>query len=68
MELWGTFSVTDHRRRRAFIADVLLYDRLAIPIPDGVDEWNRWERSGRDPERQPGFERRPLLFGALSIE
>jgi len=52
MELWGTFSVTDHRRRRAFVADVLLYDRLAVPIPDGADEWNRWERSGRDPERQ----------------
>lgn len=52
MELWGTFSVADHRRRRPFVADVLLYDRLAIPIPDGPDEWKRWENKGRDPARQ----------------
>jgi hypothetical protein len=51
-ELWGTFSVNDHRRRRAFVADVLLYDRLAIPIPDGKDEVKRWEQQGRDPARQ----------------
>lgn len=51
-ELWGTFSVNDHRRRRAFVADVLVYDRVAVPVPDGSDEWDRWARRGRDPQRQ----------------
>jgi len=51
-EFWGTFSVNDHRRRRAFVADVLLYDRLAVPVPDGDEEWERWVRLGRNPERQ----------------
>jgi len=42
IELWGTFSVRDHLVERAFIADVLLYDRLVIPTrPDGTpgDDW-----------------------------
>jgi hypothetical protein len=51
-ELWGTFSVNDHGRRRAFVADVLLYDRVVIPVPDGGAEWERWTRRGRDPKRQ----------------
>jgi hypothetical protein len=51
-ELWGTFSVNDHRRRRAFVADVLLYDRVVVPVPDGSTEWERWTRRGRDPKRQ----------------
>jgi hypothetical protein len=33
IELWGTFSVRDHLVPRAFVADVLLYDRLVIPVP-----------------------------------
>jgi len=37
-EIWGTFSVRDHLVERAFIADVLLYDRLVIPTqPEGGD-------------------------------
>jgi len=46
-EFWGTFSVADHRRRRAFVADVLLYDRVAIPVPDGADEVERWRSAKR---------------------
>src|SRR5580698_2757326 len=41
-EVWGTFSVRDHLVERAFVADVLLYDRLVIPTqPEGGDpkEW-----------------------------
>jgi hypothetical protein len=37
METWGTFSVTDHLGRRAFVADVILYDRLVIPVPDAEE-------------------------------
>jgi hypothetical protein len=53
-ELWGTFSVGDHLRRRAFIADVLLYDHLVVPAPpeDDDDEWRRWRKMGWVPGRQ----------------
>lgn len=50
VSLWGTFSVADHLRRRPFVADVLLYDRLIVPVPDGDDEVQRLRRyrAGRD--------------------
>jgi hypothetical protein len=53
-ELWGTFSVGDHLRRRPFLADVLLYDRLIVPTPpDGdKDEQERWRVMGWKPRRQ----------------
>lgn len=31
-QLWGTLSVRDHCRRGAFISEVLIYDRLLIPV------------------------------------
>jgi hypothetical protein len=38
VELWGTFSVRDHLAPRAFVADVLLYDRVVLPtLPEGAD-------------------------------
>lgn len=46
LQIWGTFSVSDHLAPRPFVADVLLYDRLVVPVPgDDVDRWqeNRWE-------------------------
>ncbi len=50
-QLWGTFSVADHRRTQAFVADVLLYDRLLIPVP--VDEdIERWESRDWRPAQQ----------------
>jgi hypothetical protein len=41
-ELWGTFSVRDHMVDRAFIADVLLYDRLVIPTLPEADPETEW--------------------------
>jgi hypothetical protein len=42
IELWGTFAVRDHLVARAFVADVLLYDRLVIPtLPEGKPE-EKW--------------------------
>lgn len=32
-EVWATYSVKDHLQDRAFIADVMLYDRLVFPVP-----------------------------------
>lgn len=60
-ELWGTFSVKDHMRRRPFVAEVLLYDRLIIPrpptreeeppVPGEEDEIQRWRQNGWGPAR-----------------
>jgi len=52
VSLWATFSVADHLRRRPFVADVLLYDRLLVPVPDGDDETSRWMRLKRRPDLQ----------------
>ncbi len=63
-ELWATYSVKDHCQPRAFIADVLLYDRLVIPVPSREpneirelnevykSEWDRWEKKKWDPALQ----------------
>lgn len=61
-ELWATFSVKDHTRAETFVAEVLLYDKLLIPVvpmredglsPEDADrEWKRWEDARWDPARQ----------------
>jgi hypothetical protein len=63
-ELWATYSVKDHQQLRAFIADVLFYDRLVIPVPSRElnetrelnevykSEWDRWEKKNWDPALQ----------------
>jgi hypothetical protein len=30
-ELWGTFAVNDHKRKRALVAEVILFARLVVP-------------------------------------
>jgi hypothetical protein len=40
--------VADHKRPRAFVADVLLYDRLVIPVPP-QDDVEAWHESGWEP-------------------
>jgi hypothetical protein len=58
IELWGTFSVRDHLAERAFVADVLLYDRLVIPtLPEGSPE-GEWPP-------QWGLSRQKTLLGDL---
>lgn len=45
IELWGTFSVRDHLAPRAFVADVLLYDRVVVPtLPEKADP-SKWPKS-----------------------
>jgi hypothetical protein len=48
--LWGCYSVADHTEPRAFVADLLLYDRLVIPVPTD-DDRGRWEHMGWNPDR-----------------
>jgi hypothetical protein len=51
-QLWGTFSVADHLRRTPFVADVLLFDRLIVPVPTN-DDFSRWDKKEHwDPARQ----------------
>src|SRR5271166_1108642 len=50
-QVWGTFSVKDHCDLRAFVAEVMLYDRLVIPVPPNATERARWEDLGWDPAR-----------------
>src|SRR5713226_10486902 len=52
--LWGTMSVLDHTRPRPFFAEILLYDKIVVPvpIPDDDADWARWATLGRRPERQ----------------
>jgi hypothetical protein len=65
LQQWGTYSVKDHDRERAFVADVLLYDKLIIPRPateeelraEGSDkpiedQMQRWRRKRWNPKRQ----------------
>jgi hypothetical protein len=41
-QVWGTFSVKDHCAPNAFVAEVMLYDRLVIPRPSDENERTRW--------------------------
>ena len=50
-QVWGTFSVKDHCDPNAFVAEVMLYDRLVIPVPPDAEERERWEKSGWQPDR-----------------
>jgi len=51
-QIWGAFSVHAHLQPlKAFVADVMLYERLLIPVPAEY-EWISWERQGLDPSRQ----------------
>lgn len=68
IERWGSLSVSDHNDLSALIANVLLYDRLVIPMyteSDDRDERAYWEDKGWDPDSQ--LHRREQL-GELAIE
>jgi hypothetical protein len=51
-ERWGTFSVRDHMTKAPFVSDVLLYDRLVIPVPDpnekSTEEQEFWKKFDPD--------------------
>jgi hypothetical protein len=45
-QLWGCYSVADHKSDKAFVADVVLYERVVVPVPaapDGSDWDVEWE-------------------------
>jgi len=50
-QVWGTFSVKDHCDPNAFVAEVMLYDRLVVPVPPDDKQRERWRKAGWQPER-----------------
>lgn len=50
-QVWGAFSVKDHCTPNAFVAEVMLYDRLVIPVPPDDGERARWDEAGWQPAR-----------------
>ncbi len=50
-QVWGTFSVKDHTAHGAFVTEVMLYDRLVIPVPPDAGERARWKKRGWQPRR-----------------
>lgn len=57
-EVWGTFSVCDHMLEHAFVADVLLYDRLLVPTKPADQDPNEWPAEW-------GLERLNRVMGVL---
>jgi hypothetical protein len=46
---WGCLSVEGHINAADLVTDILLYDRVVLPIPDTDAEWERWTKAGWDP-------------------
>jgi len=54
-ERWGSLSVDDHVNPRALVANILLYDRLILPVMTAQadrDERAYWVSKGWDPDLQ----------------
>jgi hypothetical protein len=49
---WAAFSVKAHRDLMALASDVLLYDRIILPVPEDDEEYERWVRQAWAPEEQ----------------
>jgi len=60
---WGAFSVIDHKDAAALAADVLLYDRLLLPVPPNESERQRWKNERWDPDLQ---DRRLEVLGDIA--
>jgi hypothetical protein len=53
-ETWAIYSVRDHKVSYPFVGDVLLYDRIRVPVP-GPGDFGYWKEQGWDPLRQRAF-------------
>jgi len=47
---WAAFSVRAHRDLGSLAADVLLYDRIILPVPEDDPERERWIRNQWNPD------------------
>jgi hypothetical protein len=46
---WAAFSVRAHRDLGSLAADILLYDRIILPVPEDEPEYERWIRANWNP-------------------
>jgi hypothetical protein len=53
-QFWGCYAVSDHLQPNACVADVLLFDRLVIPVPpeDDPEALRPWEEDWRQDEQR----------------
>jgi hypothetical protein len=50
LQRWAAFSVKAHRDLGSLAADLLLYDKLILPVPEDDDEFDRWVKNRWNPE------------------
>jgi hypothetical protein len=68
-QIWGTFSVKDHCRPNAFVREVLLFDRLVLPVPCDDQERSRWRQpNAKDPAETWDPERLDVLRSILGSQ
>jgi hypothetical protein len=48
---WAAFSVKAHRDPGSLAADILLYDRIILPVPEDDAEYDRWVRRNWAPDQ-----------------
>lgn len=63
-ERWGTFSVIDHKNAAGLVPEILLYDRLVLPVPPDDAEKARWKDKKWDPD---GLDRRLKQLDDLAV-
>jgi len=47
---WAAFSVRAHRDLASLAADILLYDRIILPVPEDDPEYHRWVHEQWNPD------------------
>src|SRR5215469_5514526 len=68
-QIWGTFSVKDHCQPNAFVREVLLFDRLVLPVPSDAQERSRWSHPNpKDPQESWDPDRLDVLRNILGSQ
>jgi hypothetical protein len=68
-EVWGTCSVKDHTRPHAFLRELLLFDKLVVPVPATDEERARWRRpKSENPSETWDPDRLDELLGVLGTQ
>ncbi len=69
MQVWGTFAVNDHLQPGAFLREVLLFDRLVVPVPSSEAERARWfAPNPNDPTESWKPDRQEQLLAILGTQ
>jgi hypothetical protein len=69
MQVWGTFAVNDHLQTGAFLREVLLFDRLVVPVPSSDVERARWSAPNpNDPTESWKPDRQDQLLAVLGTQ